>query len=56
MLPFQLLKRSHQGVIFGIRDLRPIQRVVAVLVVPDLLAQRFQLFPNRWHGLTGRHG
>ena len=41
MFGLQLLQRVHQAVEFRVADLRIIEHVIAVLVMPDVLAQRF---------------
>ncbi len=53
MRGFQRLELAHQRVELRIRDLGIVQRVVAVVVVGDLLAQRFH---PRLHLLRRAHG
>src|ERR1019366_3937843 len=44
MLRLEPLELVHQRVEIGVRDLRIVQHVIAILVVPNLLAQSFDLF------------
>ena len=53
MLGLELLQLVHQAVEFGVADLGIVEHVVAVLVVADLVAQRFDLL---LHIFAGRHG
>ena len=41
MLGLQLLQRVHQAVEFRVADLRIVEHVIAVLVMPNLFAQGF---------------
>ena len=59
MSGFELLQLVHQAVEFRIADLRIVEHVIAVLVMPNLLAQRFdfcfeaQIISLQKHGTTG---
>ena len=44
MLSFELLQLVHELVELGVGDLRIVEHVVAVFVVPNFIAQRFDLF------------
>ena len=65
MFGLDLLQLIHQTVEFGVADLGIIEHVVAVLVMPNLLAQRVDIFlsvvlscfhRNSFTTETRRHG
>src|SRR6266567_5898729 len=53
LLGLELLELVHQAVEFRVADLRIIEHVIAVLVMPDVLAQRLDFvvlaFRNSYH-------
>ena len=54
---FQFQELFFEAVVFGVRDLRIIQHVVAILVMTEDLAQFFDAFlihSGRWFGRHGR--
>jgi hypothetical protein len=51
MLRLQRLQLAHQRVIFGVGDLRRIQRMVQVFVMPELLAKSLDFLGDGWHAL-----
>ena len=50
MLGFERLEFVHQPVEFGVADLRIVEHVIAVLVIADLVAQRFDLLLHIFAG------
>jgi hypothetical protein len=46
MLSLQRLQLVHQTVVFGVADLRIVEHVIAVLVMPNLVAQFLNLRGN----------
>ena len=53
---FQLLEPAHHAVVLGVRDLRPVQDVIQILVMVQLFAEIFDLFFDiPVHNLIGGH-
>lgn len=42
MLGFEALELTHEPVILGVRDLYIVENIVPVIVIPNLIAQRFE--------------
>ena len=49
MLGFELLQLVHQLVEFSVADLRIVKNVIAIFVVPDLVAERFDILRRCSH-------
>src|ERR1041385_7682510 len=54
MFRLQLLKLAQQNVVFGVRNLRIVERVIAVVVVGDLRAQGLHTLPRIFRHATFR--
>jgi hypothetical protein len=44
MLSLKLLQLPHEGIKLGVTDLRLVENVIKIFVVPNLLAESFDLF------------